>query len=370
MSIYLNNLDIDKESLKRILNFLPYPFLVSEIRRGKRHTLFVNEKFIEEIGYTCEDIPTNEDWFLRAYPDPTYRQQIKQQWQARSAQAVANGQDSVFLQALIHTKRLESRWYEVKSSVLGNIYLVAFVDINEVRIREEELERTNRNKDKILSILGHDLRGPIHNLKSLSELMLTANIPKENFMAMVKIVNEKAFQSLEFLDTTLIWTKSNFDKISIHIEKLVPRSIILSILPVYENLYQNKNIAVVLEVRQDIAIYADAEILTIVLRNLISNAIKFTNENGKITISGEQSGDFFIIHVQDTGVGMDKMTLDNIMNENYSSSMGTQQESGLGLGLKLCREFLKQIGGALEIKSEKDVGTNMKIKLKNTLPDY
>ena len=370
MSIPLDHLNIDKETLKRILDFLPYPFLVSETKQGKRYTIFVNEKFLEEIGYTCEEIPTNEDWFITAYPDPVYRQKVKEEWNARSAQALIKEKDSVFMQAFIHTKRSADRWYEVKSSLSGNIHLVAFIDINDVRAREEELERTSRNKDKILSILGHDLRGPIHNLQSLSNLMLQTDMKREEFLLLVKTVNDMAFQSLEFLDTTLIWTKSNFDKISIHIEKLAPKALVESILPVYVNLYENKKIAVTLNINPVITIYADAEILTIVIRNLISNAIKFTHENGQISIGTEQQGDFFIIFIKDTGIGMDKETQARIMDENYASSKGTQQEKGLGLGLKLCKELLKQVGGALEIESEQNVGTTMKIKLKNNLPDY
>jgi signal transduction histidine kinase len=257
----------------------------------------------------------------------------------------------------------------VKSSVSGNMHLVAFVDINENKMREEELALTNRNKDKILSILGHDLRGPIRNLHMLSSLMLKEDMSHEEFLTMVKRVNDKAFQSLEFLDTTLIWTKSNFDKISVLIEKLFPRSLIQNILPIYQSLYENKNISIGLDISPSVVIYSDAEILTIVIRNLISNAIKFTNQGGQVSISAEQQGDFFIIYIKDTGVGMDEDIINKITTEHFSSK-GTQDESGLGLGLKLCKELLNQIGSTLEVESKKNVGTTMIIKLKNNVPDY
>jgi signal transduction histidine kinase len=365
----LNRLNIEKETLKRILDFLPYPFLVSETIHGRRQNIFVNEKFIQEIGYTCEEIPYVEDWFNLAYPNPIYKQEVKDEWNLRSTEAIKAGKDSVFLQAKVHTKNMGDRWYEVKSSVSGSMHLVAFVDINENKVREEELALTNRNKDKILSILGHDLRGPIRNLQMLSSLMLGKDMSHEEFLSMVRRVNDKAFQSLEFLDTTLVWTKANFDKISIHIEKLFPRTLVEHIMPIYQNLYESKNININLDISPSLTIYSDSEILTIVIRNLISNAIKFTNQGGQISVSAEQQGEFFIIFITDNGVGMDETIIQKITDEHYSSK-GTQQESGLGLGLQLCKELLNQIGSAMEIDSKKNVGTTMKIKLKNNIPDY
>lgn len=370
MNPHLDQLDIDKETLKRILDFLPYPFLLSETRSGKRHNVFVNQKFIDEIGYTVEEMPTNDDWFNVAYPDPAYRKKIKTEWNKRSVQAIDANEDSVFLQAIVHTKKYGDRWYEVKSSLSGHIHLVAFVDIHDVRAREEELEKMNQNKDKVLSVLGHDLRGPIASLQSISTLAIAENLPREEFTSMVKTLNERAFQSLEFLDTTLLWTKSNFDKISIHIEKLMPRAVVANILPVYQNQYESKKLAVSVEIPSDAYIYSDVEILTIIIRNLLSNAIKFTNENGTITFSARQDGELFVMSVKDSGIGMDQKTINMIWDDNYSSSRGTKSEKGLGLGLKLCRELLKLIGGTLDIDSKKNGGTTMKIKLKNNLPDY
>jgi len=367
---HLEQLDIDKETLKRILDFLPYPFLVSESRHGKRYNVFVNQKFLDEIGYSVEEMPTNDDWFNIAYPDPAYRKKIKTEWNKRSAQAIDANEDSVFLQAIVHTKKYGDRWYEVKSSLSGHIHLVAFIDIHNARAREEELEKMNQNKDKVLSVLGHDLRGPITNLQSISALTLSDNLSREEFSSMVKTLNEKVFQSLEFLDTTLLWTKSNFDKISIHIEKLTPRSVVENILPVYQSLYESKKLTVTLDIAAEAYIYSDAEILTIIIRNLISNAIKFTNEGGTIKISAKQEGELFVMSVKDSGIGMDQKTINMIWDDNYSSSRGTKSEKGLGLGLKLCRELLKLIGGTLDIDSKKNAGTTMKIKLKNNLPDY
>jgi signal transduction histidine kinase len=370
VSTRLDKLNIDDETLTGVLDFLPYPFLVSEFRNSKRYNVFVNQKFLEEIGYTCEEIPTNEDWFKMAYPNPTYRQEVKEEWASRSLQAQKADEEFVFLRALIHTKMNGDRWYEVKSSVSGSSYLVSFIDIHEVLAREEELERANRNKDKILSILGHDLRSPIKNLHNLSMLALNASITKEEFLTTVARINDSAFQSLEFLDTTLLWTKSNFNKLSINIEKIAPRALVDKIMPLYRSLYEIKKITLSVDIQARIFIHSDVEILTIVIRNLISNAIKFTNESGAINISTEQGEGFFFIVVRDSGIGIDKQTLKSILENQYAPMKGTQQEMGIGLGLKLCKELLVHINGALEIESKPSEGTTVKIKLKNNIEDY
>jgi len=366
----LDRLNIDDNTLKGVLDFLPYPFLVSELQKTKRHNIFVNQKFLDEIGYSCEEIPTNDDWFRIAYPDPVYRQEIKDEWASRTAQAQRAHEDSVFLRARIHTKTNGDRWYEVKSSISGGIYLVAFIDIHDVMAHDEDLERVNRNKDKILSILGHDLRSPLKNLHALSSLMNDSDMTKEQFLDAVKHVNTKAFQSLEFLDTTLLWTKSNFDKISINIERVFPHAIVGKILPIYRSHYESKEIKVTVDVNPTIFIHADIEILTIVIRNLVSNAIKFTHPQGTINISSEQIDNFFYLHVKDSGIGMDKATLAKISENHYASLSGTQQEIGLGLGLKLCKELLAHINGILDMESEPNKGTTVTIKLKNNIEDY
>ncbi|HEY3402799.1 MAG TPA: HAMP domain-containing sensor histidine kinase [Ohtaekwangia sp.] len=369
MSIELHNFRIDNSILQRILDFLPYPFLISEFRDGVRKNIFVNQKFVEEIGYTVDDIPTIDDWFERAYPDVSYRQEIVKGWGKRHQTARSKYDNSVSMKAIIHTKSSGDVWYEVKSSFFGRVSLVAFVNIHEITIKEQELERLNENKNRTLSILSHDLRSPITNLHSLSQLALNRHLTQQEFVTMVRNVNEKTFQVLEFLDTTLLWTRSNFDNINLRIEQVNLDSIIRSILSVYESSYQAKRIMIRQQLEHT-TLNSDPEIITIVIRNLISNAIKFTAENGSIEITAKRKESGYLIHVKDSGIGMNHEVIERILTDNYTSRNGTQQEKGLGIGLKLCRELLKKINGQLEIKSMPGQGTLMSIVLPDeTVPE-
>src|SRR5689334_2970487 len=122
---------IDGVSLVKVLNFLPYPLLVSEFRNGEQLNTFVNKNFIDEIGYTCDDIPTIDAWFENAYPDVAYRNAVISDWNDLVVEARAKRLDSVTKQAQIKTKSNGAKWFEVKASLFDSINIVAFVNIDE-----------------------------------------------------------------------------------------------------------------------------------------------------------------------------------------------------------------------------------------------
>ena len=122
---------IDNVSLVKVLNFLPYPVLVSEFRNGEQHNIFVNKTFIDEIGYTCEDIPTISAWFSNAYPDFEYRNAVISDWNKLVIEAKAMNVDFITKQAQIKTKFQGEKWFEVKASLFGSVNIVAFVNIDD-----------------------------------------------------------------------------------------------------------------------------------------------------------------------------------------------------------------------------------------------
>lgn len=362
MSIRLGRLVISEPTLQKILDFLPYPFLVSELKDGLRTNSFINKKFSEEIGYTLDEIPTIHDWFSMAYPHEPYRITIADQWDSRMKEAELIGDDSVTLQARIHTKKGTDRWYEVKAST-GPTTMVAFIDIDEVKSREENLKQLNANRDRILSILGHDLRGPIMHMYTLSKMALNDQISKEDFLKMIAEVNRKAFQSMEVLSTTLAWAKSNFDSITIRPEETDLMKLVEDVVNLYSENAESKNLTIKLECAPSTKVITDREILTTVLRNLISNAIKFSFERGVINIRVSLNDGRTVVEVIDSGMGMTSEKIQEILLNRYQSTMGTYGEKGLGIGLMLCLDLLNHIRAELQIESNTGKGTTMRISL-------
>lgn len=362
MGTQLGQWNVDTVTLTRVLDFLPYPFLVSKFVDGVAYNSFVNRKFLEEIGYTIEEMPTINDWFEKAYPDPKYRSEVMAGWQQLIQNANEIQEESILMKALIQTKSNGQKWYEVKSSLSTDLHLVAFVNIHEEISREEELLRLNENKNRTLAILSHDLRGPITNLHSLSSLALNAQLTQKEFVDTVRTVQEKTFQALEFLDTTLHWTRSNFDNINLRIERLNLHEIVRTVLRIYESTYSLKNLRVDTRFEYTNFIESDREIITIILRNLISNAIKFTPDNGTITVH-VATGKSTVIAVEDSGVGMSPELQERIFTDQYYSGNGTRQEKGLGIGLRLCRELAKRIKADLTVDSVIGKGTTVRMVL-------
>ena len=363
MGIQLGQWNINKLTLKRVLDFLPYPFLISEFIDNVHYNTFVNRKFIEEIGYTVEDVPTRSDWFRVAYPDHHYRETIITDWEALLENAAASNEESIVMRARIYTKNFGDKWYEVKSSFSNDIQLVAFINIHDEISRREELTRLNENKNHTLAILSHDLRGPITNLHSLASLALNSHLTQKEFVDTVKNVQEKTFQVLEFLDTTLHWTRSNFENITLKIEPVDVGRILKHILKIYESVYIGKRLNVTPHVNGSHQLSTDAEIITIVIRNLFSNAIKFTPDDGKIDIHVIQEHDVYCITVEDSGMGMATEMIERIFSDQVVTQRGTRQEKGLGIGLRLCKELLKKINGQLHIESKLGEGTKVSIKI-------
>jgi signal transduction histidine kinase len=342
---------IEHESLTKTLNFLPYPVLLSELRNGQQHNIFVNKSFIDEIGYTCDDIPTINAWFTIAYPDAEYRNTIISDWSKLVEEAKSKQIDFITKQAQIKTKFNGEKWFEVKASLQGAINIVAFVNIDKEITREKKLELLNENKDRTLSILSHDLRAPLASLYSALQL-LTENALSESEKSLILTkLTRQVFQMMEFLDTTLQWTRTNFsDQKPVH-EAVDLKEIFENILGLYSGAIEEKKLEVVTSVKGNDQTFGDPQIFSILLRNLISNAVKYTPILGKILLALKQDRNALTIEVENSGPAITKATIDGILNKQYNSQRGTQGEKGLGIGLKLCQQLLENAGGRMEIES-------------------
>jgi signal transduction histidine kinase len=362
MNLNLSHISTDQLRIESILDFLPYPFIISEKQGQRQVNIHLNKKFIEEIGYTLEEVPDIDAWFEKAYPEPMYRGAIVNGWEELVKDALQKGKDSVLMRVIIHTKYNGDKWYEVKSSVSSSMQLIAFVNITEVMTKERELERLNENKNQTLSILAHDVRGPLTNLNTMTKWVLDGNFDQAEFLERLAKINEKSSSVLEFIDTTLLWTRANFNSVVVRIEPVDVNLVLSKILQMNENVYHAKHITFTQQL-DSLTTSTDCEILTIILRNLISNALKFTGDNGKVMISSESTEQFFSISVKDNGIGMSAEMLNKLELDHYSSTPGTREEKGLGLGIKLCRQLLKKIDGKMVFKSHPGEGTEVTITL-------
>jgi len=231
---------------------------------------------------------------------------------------------------------------------------------------EAELKELNVTKDKLFSIIAHDLRSPFNSILGFSELLIEnlQVFETEESEEYLGIINSSAKNTLVLLDNLLNWAKAQTGQINFSPEKAVLASVIQEIFELSNLSAKNKNIVLNHIPSEEIEVLADLNMLKTVLRNLISNAIKFTNSNGKIDVYALQNDNFIEIAVSDNGVGMNEETRNKLFSiETNETTLGTANEQGSGLGLLLCKEFVEKHGGKIWVESELGKGSVFKFTL-------
>lgn len=234
---------------------------------------------------------------------------------------------------------------------------------------ERQLKELNSTKDKLFSIIAHDLRSPFNNILGFTELLLE-NINVINISDTKKYLNiiySSAGSTLNLLDNLLNWAKSQTGKIRFHPKKIIFSDIITDVLNLEKSIAKAKHITLKQYIPKNIEVFADENMLKIIVRNLISNAIKFTNKGGEISISATIKNDYAEIIIADNGIGISKEKCQHFfVTSSIKSTKGTENEKGSGLGLILCKEFIKKNGGEIWVESEEGKGSDFKF----TLPVY
>lgn len=225
----------------------------------------------------------------------------------------------------------------------------------------EQLQLINASKDKFFSIIAHDLRNPFNVLIGLSDIMLRNfdTLPPEKIKRYAEIISLSAKSGYNLLENLLQWSRAQTGTISFSPAKLQLGSVVEETLDLLAGDAERKSIDLYHDINPNITVWADESMLLTILRNLISNAIKFTPEKGRVKISAQQSEEHMVqISVSDTGVGIPRQVIPNLFRIDVTySTRGTSNESGTGLGLVLCKEFVEKHGGKIWVESMEKEGS-------------
>lgn len=229
---------------------------------------------------------------------------------------------------------------------------------NEIDHQKKELEELNRLKIKFLSIISHDIRSPLLSLKGVLNLFDAGLLQDKTELNKFFIqLNEEFNTTSSVLDNLLIWVKKQMyeegvEKVMFPINKMVNDNVNLQKTAIVK-----RNIKVFNLLTDDLFVYADKEMINMVIRNLLGNALKFTHHGGQISIFYKTSNDFLEVGIRDTGIGISAEQVDKIFDSSFYSTTGLNHEKGNGLGLMLCREFIDKSNGKLWIESEIGAGS-------------
>ena len=255
-------------------------------------------------------------------------------------------------------------------------YLIAMIDISERKQIEQalqtytrELEKTNKTKDKFFNIIAHDLRNPFAGIMSLSDTMQTTAI-KENvepdyiFLKYSQMIFNASKSALSLIDNLAQWAKSQTGNIKVNHRKISFNFLVSITIPIVSGNAFNKKISIETDLIEEDIVYVDEYLITTVLRNLLTNAIKFTHANGKIVVSTKNKDGFLEVSVNDSGIGMNQQNLEKIFKiDSKFSNLGTNNEKGTGLGLILCKEFVELQGGKIWVTSNVGIGSTFTFTL-------
>jgi PAS domain S-box-containing protein len=225
----------------------------------------------------------------------------------------------------------------------------------------KELVQTIATKDKFFSIISHDLRSPLSGLMGILDILNTEyesldEKEKKEFISHAAVASKTTFSLMENL---LEWSRIQTGTINYQPERLIIQRLVDNMVLLYEQNLKNKEIEFRNNIKPDLFAFADKSMTETILRNLISNAIKFTHHSGTITVSSDIEKDIAIIKVKDSGVGIEQGNIPNLFLVDAGfSTKGTTEESGTGLGLIICKELAEKQKGKIWVESKKNEGSS------------
>lgn len=232
--------------------------------------------------------------------------------------------------------------------------------LKEVKSANQKLNEINATKDKFFSVIGHDLRSPFASIIALSGLLgeLVKEKDYDGIEEYSALIEQSSKRAMDLLTNLLEWARSQTGRIEFKPEKTKLVHLIEETARMFDQIAKQKNISIKRMLPEDHEIFADKHMVSTVMRNLISNALKFTRPGGEVSISARSEKDEIVITVSDNGVGIDSQRIENLFHIEYSASTyGTANEKGTGLGLTLCKEFIEKHGGRIWVESEEGKGS-------------
>ena len=227
----------------------------------------------------------------------------------------------------------------------------------QLKTQAAELSELNSLKSKLFSVIAHDLKAPMYALRNLFNDTQKYDVPGEDLKKMLPEVVKDLNYTVGLMENLLQWAKSQMQAEAVKIGTVDVTRLIKEVTQLLRLQAEAKKIYIEPRITTPVFVSADKDMINLVLRNLLSNAIKFTPENGRISVGTNEMSSFVEIYVQDSGTGLSTEALEKINENDFYTTKGTASESGTGLGLMLCKEFLGRNGGQMHIESKVGEGS-------------
>jgi len=337
-----------------IFELSPYPLFIADLNGA---IIDINQSFTSVFGYEKKEVVGKTTLDLKLWIIESQREIIRKQ--------------------LIRDKRVknkEVKFYLKSGEVIDTQFSASLIEIYDETIilseiidvtarkkaeqslkeNEEKLRESVATKDKFFSIIAHDLRSPFNGILGISKILEKDHkiLDDEQREMMIRMLNDSVKSTFNLLENLLSWSRAQSQTLSFNPEKLYLKLLVYDTISDFQAAAEQKNIKISENVTDDIVVFADKNMFKAVLRNLVSNAIKFSNQDGRIIIESVKHAYFMEISVKDEGVGIPQGKIDDLFRiEKDTSTLGTKNEKGTGLGLILCKEFVEKHGGKIWVDS-------------------
>lgn len=235
--------------------------------------------------------------------------------------------------------------------------------------QKEELEKSAAEKNKLLSILSHDLRAPFNNIQNYLRFIHETDFDSSERSMLERELLKSTDQTMELLSNLLFWSRSQMEGIEVHLAAINLLAALKTTLEIEKTLAENKNIRLNYHIDNYITVTADTDMLQLVVRNLVNNAIKFTAAGGMIDVTAIYQNGECRLSVTDNGNGVDPDQQAELFSMTSRSTFGTNNEKGVGLGLPLCKEFMERQGGSIGFESAPGKGSTFYILIPAAVKD-
>ncbi|MFZ1731321.1 MAG: ATP-binding protein [Bacteroidota bacterium] len=359
-----------KAHFEQIFNTSPDAAVITRASDG----LFIecNDGFTRISGYTKEEVAGRSSLEINIYKNPADRDSVVKTLREagrcdnREVQFLRKNGDVI--NGLMSARVIELHGLPHIISVIRDIGDRVKAE-QDIRLKNAELQKLNAEKDKFFSIIAHDLKSPFNSIVGMSEL-LAEQVTVKDFEGIEKytdIILQSSHRAMDLLANLMDWSLSQTGRMHFNPEYFETVSLINDAMLLFSDIASQKSIVISKNIPAHAPVFADKAMISTVLRNLISNALKFNNPGGRIVISAVAENDQVTISVADTGVGISDEDIGKLfrIDDSYTT-VGTQNEKGTGLGLILCMEFIEKHNSRIRVQSQVGKGSTFSFTLPST----
>jgi PAS domain S-box-containing protein len=350
--------------LTQVIKNAPLPVLLADYETSR--VISYNDKFVELFGYTIEDTPDIQSWWPKAYPHPVYREEVRKMYESQVIANLVDLSETIVVDAWVTAKSGDTYYCEFRGIRIDAVIVFFITDLTERKKRENEIKELSRQKDKLLSVIAHDLKNPFHHILGYTEVLRDEfdALDESEKKRIITLLGKAAGGTYDLLTHLLDWGRMQMNRMKFEPVEINLENLINSIKSGMQDIYSKKGIKISAVFEKPVYVRADSYMVNAIFRNLISNAIKFSFSEGEIFITAAPEENLIAVSVKDSGTGIRHEDLAKLfsLDEQYTTT-GTAGEKGTGLGLILVKEFAEKNGGSVHVKSTPGLGSIFTVKL-------